>query len=452
MQHDAAATFSKTPPHAKGLPLLGNSLNMRVDPLHYFVKLYHQHGTVFRVTILGRPYWVMAGIEANRFLAREGEAHFGSESLFGGLARELGSDALLTALDGAPHRHQRKVQRRGFSKEIMLSQLNTIQAVSKDHIDQWQPGAVLPLFRTVQKLVTDQLGMVLGGRTCGPYFDDLWYFLNTNMKAHVMKTTPMFILKSPKYLRAKARTQLFAREVLDWHRANPPISREPDLFDDLLAAVDENGKPYSEKMLNASVIGSYFAGMDTISSTISFLLASLLMRPQLLERVLVEVDTAFENGGITPEALRKMDTLHHAAMETLRLYPAAPFTPRTVTESFEFNGYVFPKDTEVYIANCVTHYLPEFYPNPHEFDPDRYDRPDHPKTAQAFAPYTLGAHTCLGAGMAEVQMMAVVASLLRSLDLAIDPPNTPLVVYAAPIPNPGPKYAIKVIGKRKPLV
>jgi cytochrome P450 len=438
-------------PRAQALPYLGIALKLRIDPLRYFLQMYHRHGPVFKVTLLGRPIVVMAGLNANRFLAQKGEDHFSSEPLFGGLAQELGSDALLVALDGAPHRHQRKLQQRGFSRETMQNNLSVVQKITYEFVQGWSPGAQLPYFPTFQRIVTDQLGVLTGGRVCGDLFEDLWTLLNVNMKVQVLKTHPKFYLRLPFYTRSKQRVFAFAQEVLEWHRAHPPVDREPRLIDDMVAAVDENGKPYSDAVVKTVIAGAYFAGMDTVAATMSFMLYAALKVPGLLDRLLAEVDAVFDGGGLTPGALRKMEVLHNTALETLRLYPIAPFTPRTVIKAFEFEGYSFPVGTEVYVANALPHFLPEFFPDPEVFDVDRYSRPDQQRTPHAFAPFSLGAHTCLGAGAAEVQMMTVLATLLRTAKLSLGSPED-VTIYANPLPNPGREFAFRFEGIRQPYL
>jgi len=445
------ATASRPIPRAKSLPYLGIALDLRIDPLRYFLRLYQELGPIFQITLLGRPIIVMAGLEANRFLAQKGEEYFTSEPLFGGLAREMGSDAFLVALDGVPHRHQRKIQQRGYSRETMQSNLGVVKAITHGYIEQWAAGQELPIFPTMQRIVTDQLGMLTGGRVCGDLFNDLWALLNTNMKVHVLKTHPGFFLKLPAYGRSKQRVFAFCREVMEWHRAHPPVDREPRLVDDLVAGLDENGQPYSDAMILSGIAGAYFAGMDTVAATMSFMLYAVLKTPGLRERLVAEVDAVWESdSGLTPAALRKMDVLHSTALETLRLYPIAPFTPRTSMKDFEFEGHYIPAGTEVYVANALTHLLPEYYPNPEVFDIDRYARPDQPKTPQAFAPFSLGAHTCLGAGAAEVQIMTLIATLLRTANLSLAQPED-VTIFANPLPNPGRDFAFRFDGPRKPL-
>lgn len=135
--------------------------------------------------------------------------------------------------------------------------------------------------------------------------------------------------------------------------------------------------------------------------------------------------------------------LHGAAIETLRMYPVAPFTPRTAEQPFTFEGYRVDAGTEVFFAQTVTHYLPEFYPNPHLFDPMRGR--GKPGT---YAPYTLGAHLCLGAGIAEMQMLVMLARLLHNLDLSLPSPEYDVTIHATPLPNPGRRFRVRVDGIR----
>jgi cytochrome P450 len=444
------ATAGGKPPLAPGLPVLGNALSMRIDPLAYLLKLYGEYGPVFRVRMLSREYTIMAGLDANRFLAREAGEYLGSVELFGGFARELGSEAFMVALDGVPHRHQRKVQRRGYGREILLGRIGEVVELTNSSTRDWKEGTTFSVFPTVQRIITEQLGILLASQPCGDYFESLWTLLNTNMKVHVMKTHPKFMLRLPAYTRARARSRELARNVLAWHRAHPPTDRPADLLDDLVAGVDENGLPYTEPTLIAATLGPYFAGMDTVASTASFMLYAILHYPGVLARVQAEVDAAFAAGGgtLTVEALKGMSALHGAAMETLRMYPVAPFTPRTVTQPFEFGGYAFTPGTEVMVANALTQYLPEYFPEPERFDIDRHARADRPKVPNTYAPFTLGSHTCLGAGMAESQLMVVIATLLRHFEFALPSPDYRVEIQAAPIPNPGKGLTVKVVRRR----
>ena len=100
------------------------------------------------------------------------------------------------------------------------------------------------------------------------------------------------------------------------------------------------------------------------------------------------------------------------------------------------------------VANALTQYLPEYFPEPERFDIDRHARADRPKVPNTYAPFTLGSHTCLGAGMAESQLMVVIATLLRHFEFALPSPDYRVEIQAAPIPNPGKGLTVKVVRRR----
>ncbi|HEX2620962.1 MAG TPA: cytochrome P450, partial [Phototrophicaceae bacterium] len=295
-------------------------------------------------------------------------------------------------------------------------------------------------------IIVDQLGVMTTGIRPGDYFDDILLFLNTMLNVEAVKVYPGIMMRRPAFKAAKARVEELGQKVLDFHRQNPPETsgRAPDLIDDVLANKRPDGDPFTEDDLIAMAIGPYFAGMDTVASSISFLIYNILKYPDVLAKIQVEVDAAFAKGSITHKDFQQMPVLHAAVLETLRLFPATPFTPRTVIQEFEFGGYTFKVGTEVMIAQTLTHFLPEYYPDPMKFDVNRHLEKSGPRVAQTFAPYTLGAHTCLGAGLAEMQMMVTMSALLHYARLELETPGYEARIHTMPLPNPGQNFKIRV--------
>lgn len=434
-------------PLVPGPPLLGSGLKMLNDPLGYLVACYEQFGPIFRLRAPGRELTVMAGLEANLFLARAGDEYFSSESLFGGFAREMGTRVFLVALDGEEHRRLRKLMRRGYAREMLAPRVDDIVAMVRETAQGWQSGQLLPVLDLFQRLVAEQLGWALVGRRPGAHFEDVRTFLNVIMRASVLKMWPAFMLRSPAYRRAKAGAFALAREVIEAHRAVPPgEARSPDLIDDLLSARDEEGRPLDENALVVSAIAPFFAGIDTVANTLTFMLYALLKHPDALARVTAEAEMMFARGVPPLHALKELKALHGATLETLRMYPVAAFTPRAAAKPFEFAGYRVEQGTEVLVANGVTHRLARFFPNPDTFDIDRYSEPrNEHRQPGVFAPYSLGGHTCLGAGLAEAQMILTMAALLTSARLALDPPDWELRIRLSPLPSAGQRFRARVL-------
>lgn len=437
------ATTAPKPPKIPSLPYLGIALKMTGDITSYLFSLYQQYGTIYRMTLLGREITVMSGIEANRFLNTDGNDVFTSEPLFGGFGRAMNTDKFMVALDGEEHLHLRKLMRRGYSRSAMLPHMNYLVNVVDEYTRPFKTGDRIPVFPVLQRLVTQQLGQIIAKRWASGYFEDVKAFLRYMLYVNVLKLYPPIILKTPHYKRVRARTLELAHQILTDHRNNPSTTEEErDLVDDIIAAKDLNNNPYDDNAMLSMVVGPYLAGIDTVASSLSFFVYNILREPAIYDKAKLEAKAMFANGTPNLHDLKDMDIIHGTAIETLRMYPVAPMTPRTSTKPFTFHGYRVDAGSEVFVAQTMTHFMDEYFPNPTKFDPTRFARGEGKGVAGAFAPYSLGQHLCLGAGIAETQMMLTLARLINNLDLELETPN--LTIKSAPLPNPTTKFYVRV--------
>jgi cytochrome P450 len=220
----------------------------------------------------------------------------------------------------------------------------------------------------------------------------------------------------------------------------------PDLLDHALAATDENGRPYPPDVRAGMALQGYFGGITTVAYLCSFMLYALLRHPDVLARVTAEVDSVFAGGRPSFDALQDMRTLHGLVLETLRLYPPAPGSSRTAVKPFQFNGFRVDAGTRVIVATSVPHHLAEHYSDPQVFDIDR-DFTDKRRN-DVYAPFSVGSHACLGAGLTEVLAVATMAILVRTVRLSLPSPDYRLRIQATPGPNPGRRFRVKVLGAR----
>ncbi len=439
-------TTAPLPPQVKELPLIGSSLSLTKNAVSHIVSLYHEYGHAFRMQMGFVKYTVLAGHEANRFLSGDANNTVGSEKLFWQFGQDMGSDVLITALDGDPHRHMRRVLRSGYSRTSIANALPEVVSIVNNAIHPLQVGQSLPVQEFCQRFVTNQLGIIAMNTPSEQYFHDIRVALQTLMNVHVLKVWHPIMLKRPRHRQAFGNLKKFSQEVKQFHLDNPLSEgkRKSDLLDDILASKRPDGEEFNDGDLLMLILGSFFAGMDTVANTIGFFIYALAKNPTVLERITEELDEKLPD--VTDyNAYRSLEVLHATVLEVLRMYPVAPFTPRTALTEFEFGGYRVPVGTEVMFAQTVTHFLPEYFPEPHSFNIDRFvNNKPQPHT---FAPYTLGAHTCLGAGLAEVQMMVNIATLLKQVRFELETPDYEVPIVTFPTPNPGNKFKVRITEK-----
>ncbi len=435
------------PPIVPGLPFVGSAIPMYTDVLGFLVQQYQRMGPIFRIRIPGETYTVIAGQQANLFMAREGNDHFRSKEFWQHMDRELGAKTTLISSDGEIHSRLRQLQKRGYSRSTIEAHLAEVVEIARRSAAEFPAGRSLAVYPWLQEVITEQLGTIIAGTAPGEYVHDVVKFVRTALLVHVTRQRPRLLVALPGYKKARQRSFELGYKILDWHRTHPPVDRPTNLIDDALAAAADASLVAPQDLMPFA-LGPYIAGLDTAASTAAFLLYALFADPALRQRVQIEADELFAGEGITPAKVRALNVLQRVFLETLRRYPIAPAVQRTVTQPFEFAGHRVDAGGRIFIGTTVAHFIPELHPDPYRFDIDRYLPPrNENKIPGGFAPFSLGAHTCLGAGLAEVQIMVTVAALLHFADLQMDPSNYTLRTRTAPTPAPTPDFRMRVKAK-----
>jgi cytochrome P450 len=361
--------------------------------------------------------------------------------------REIGSEYFIVALDGERHRHMRNFMRPAYGREAIKRYVPEIAKATQRTIERWQCGQQVDMVQTFRRLIVEQTALVMTHRNADSEFASISRFFRTAVGGIFGSIAPQ-ALEDPEYVSAKRRVFALAHEMVAEHRAHR-AGDEPDYIDLLLEATDDNGQPLDERALLAAAMVPFFVGIDTVAHTLSHLLLTLLNRPDLMDALTIEVDQALGPHAVDLASLRHMPALHRVAMETMRMYPAAPFTVRWIQEGFEFEGHKLEAGRPVMIAGPVTHFLPELFPHPLSFDPGRFADPrNEHRQPGAFVPFSTGPHACIGAQMGEVQIMITIAILLRMVRLELASPQEALQSPAASDWRQGADYTIRVVDTR----
>lgn len=437
------------PPLASGIPFIGHTLSMVNAPLDFIVEEYKKTGPLFRVKMLGQHIWVAAGLEANQFFSRNANTLLRSDEVWGSFANAIDVQNIVLSQDGEPHIKLRKMMMRGYSPKMITNRFPKAVDITKRILNQqFKQSNEVNVVAFMQQMVTEQLGILLANKAPGKYAKYMQFYLRTLLNVTVLKTWPKLMLKHPKYVQAEKKVHEFGQMIINEHRANTN-PEFPDLVDDVLAAYDAKEVEFTPQELLFTITGPFLAGLDTVANTLSSMIYAIAKNRDVMVLLQQEVDTVFKHNIPDLATLRRMEVMHGVALETLRLYPVAPMIPRTARETFEFNGYTIPKGETVYVAQGVTHFLPELFPNPYEFDVHRYQetRNEH-RTKGAYMPFGIGAHKCLGNRLAEVQMMLTMATIVSAVDFQLVPENYELRMSSLPTLGPESSFKVRLLPRR----
>src|SRR5712691_6927608 len=415
------------------------------------VALYRTFGPVFQLPRSGQaPQIILAGPEINVFMARHEDEFFTTgeqREQFDAMISQKPRSGMTEARDGEANRRRRAQSSRHWSRARILDQIPQMIEITLAWTQSWQPGSSIAVHASMRRLIAEQLGRLLLGVSPGEYLDDFVIYLNTTI-VNTLKVGSQSgaHFDAPAYQRAVERVNEFGRAAYEVHLLHPQPNGTPDMIDDAMRETAQYPEAYRRAILEHIALGPMLAGIDTVANSLSFMLYALLAHPEALQRVQAEVDAAFADNSLTWEQLKQMPDLHGAMMETLRRYPVAGGHRARVARPLTLAGYRLEQGLDVEVAMTVPHFLEELYPNPMQFDLDRFRPPrnEHRKPG-AYAPFGLGDHTCLGAGIAEVQLMTTMATLLSRYTLQFDPPDYRLVIEHHPTPVPGNHFQVQVV-------
>jgi cytochrome P450 len=400
------------------------------DPLPIILGAYERFGPVFSMRIMHRRQIFVLGPEANHhILVANARNYHWREGGFGELIPLLG-DGLLT-IDGDYHRRARRIMLPAFHHERIAASADTMLAEADRALAAWRPGEVVDVYHWARELAMRiAMRALLGldpddggtGLRAARKFEEALSFYGTDFALR--------LLRGPG---SPWKRMLDARKALDEilygeirrRRAADDLG-SGDLLGMLIAATDEDGSALSDREVRDQAMTLLFAGHDTTTSTISFLLYELARNPRELEALLREQDDVL--AGRPPglaELTGGLPRLEMALDETLRLYPPAWIGPRRAVETDEIAGVTIPGGAFVNYCSWASHRLPDVFPDPEAFVSDRF-APERKAALPkgAYVPFGGGSRTCIGMRFGQMEIRAIATRLLQRFHVELLPGRT----------------------------
>ena len=219
----------------------------------------------------------------------------------------------------------------------------------------------------------------------------------------------------------------------------------------------EKGKPTTNAQMRAgfrrqaidSIKTFIFAGHDTTSSTIAYLLYLLHLRPQVHKKAVAELDSIFGTGCSTtdiaeaikaePHIINRLEYCTAVIKEVLRVFPPAS-TLRHISTEADPNKtfYVVDPKTGIKCPLAGAHVWPPmhligrneaFFPQPADFIPERFIPSQTPfpeaklftpAGKDAWRPFEKGPRNCIGQELAMIESKIILALVVKTFDFVAE--------------------------------
>ncbi|HEX8223129.1 MAG TPA: cytochrome P450 [Allosphingosinicella sp.] len=407
-------------PGKRGLPILGILPEAVLDPLAFGRRMHEAYGPVHRFRACGNWNVQLIGPEANEFVlfdeARNFSAEGGWRPVFG---RHFEGGLLLR--DGADHQWHRKVVGAAFKQEQLQSYLGIFAGNNERVTKRWS-GRPLDVYELAQQLsFANGYAAFLGRDPALARREDLLAFRYLMRAAAAVIPLPLPGTAEGRAAWAKRHVEGLIRPML----AEPVASERTDLLASLCRMRDLGLLDDDEVM--AHLVFVVAASFDTLSSGTVATLYHLAAHPEWQEAVRDELCAEIPDAASIDVAdLNRCELAASAIKESLRLNAAAPVLWRRSVRPFDFGGHSFPEGTITGVNPMITHLLPEVWEDPGKYDPLRFS-PERSlgRHRFAFVPFGGGAHGCLGANFAYLQIRALLRSLLGGHELVLTSRSPP---------------------------
>ncbi|MDT7610186.1 MAG: hypothetical protein QOG96_4689 [Pseudonocardiales bacterium] len=422
----------------RAIDQLRSTVELATDPHRALPNLYRRFGPVCTLGVGSTRNVFLLGAEANRFVLGHSEL-FRWREAFDALVVVDGETALIVS-DGADHQRRRRLVQPAFTRRQIDGYARTMRATADAAIDKWRPGQRVDLYQEFRRVIRRATIQVLFGPRLAHDEPELGRLLQHAL-AVVERPPPWQQLQrlgTPAWRRATSARAAVADRVLaevEQRRraATLASAADPDRSDVLSLLVgsrDEAGSALTDREITDQVISLIAAGYETTSAAMAWAVRALLTDRSVWRQARASLDRAV--------GWRYLDGV---VSETLRLYPPAVVSVRSVAEPFSFAGVEVPAGSQLIYSPFVTHRLPELWPDPLRFEPTRWD-PDRAEVRKPgpheYLPFGGGPHRCLGAAFATTELTVLLERLLQRVSSRLEPSDASPVGLAAMRPRSGP--------------
>ncbi len=190
-------------------------------------------------------------------------------------------------------------------------------------------------------------------------------------------------------------------------------SDEFDFLSMYLQATDKGGQPFSNAELLDELMTLIVAGFETSANTLNWVWYLIAKHPDVETKLIAEAEEYLPSVSATnADSLSAMQYTQQVLEEALRLYPPVWLFTRRSLEDDELDDFDVAPETDIYLSPFILHRTDHYWPDPEQFDPDRFAVTDKPKKDRPFFPFSLGPRRCVGEYFSFLEMKVHLGLLL----------------------------------------
>ena len=438
-------------PGPKGLPIIGNLLQIDLPKLHLIMEKWaDEYGDSFKFKLANKNVIGISNTDLIHIILRERPEKYRRVSTIENVARELKVNGLLTSEGELWHR-QRNITSKAFKSECLRQFFPAMQQIISRLFNRWNNFAINGKAIDVKK---EWMLFTVDITTKFAFGYDINLLQNesNSFQQHLEKQLPGFnrrvnapfpywhYLKLPSDY-ALENSLVLIKEVINSfivsarQRLKTGFGKESvqpsNFLEAILLSKDKDGTEFSDEEIQGNIYNILMAGEDTTAHTLSWALYFMTEHPEVQNKMQKEADTILGNEGMPSdlESLGKLIFIEAVANETLRLKGAAPLLFLEANTDVELDGLMIPKGTLIMLINRHGGLQEKNFTNALQFNPERWINSKangYTHNHNASIPFGGGARSCPGRNLSMMEMKMALAMVCKNFNVIRVEPDRPV--------------------------
>lgn len=427
------------PPGPRGLPLLGNVLQMpREQEWTTFAKWAKTYGDIMRLSVFGRHIIVLSSPDVILDLLEKRSTIYSDRPFFTMASEFIGFDKFVVM---EPYGNRLREGRKLIQGSINARSASRLQQVQISKVSQLLPKILRDnsnLRMHLRWYVAAVIFQVSHGRTIEDFEDPFVrlaetiaedFALSVRPGAYLVDNFPFLkyvpdwvpgtgwkaVAKQRKHTLNRLRDEPFeyVKQQLAQGTAPPSVTA---------SVIESNPKPNADdaELQRTSTAILYASAADTTVSALESFFLIMGLYPEVQKKAQAELDTVVEAGKLPDYNDRpNLPYVNALIKEIFRWNPVLPLAlPHSLMQDDEYGGYHIPKGSTIFANSWAVMHDPSLYPDPFEVRPERYLSPNpainpDPRT---FA-FGYGRRACPGKMLAEDSLFIIVVRVLSTMTI-----------------------------------